>query len=443
MNPISELRTSVSLKVVTIGFLVLIMLIPVAMIRGVISDREAVGQDARNDIMQAWGHQQLIGGPILVLPYELTRVSQYGERITIAGQLQLLPKRLEFDVELETEMRHRGLHEVPVYTSRSKLLATFAPPDWSGLGIDNAKIQWDRAAIALSISDARAARNTPYLEFADERSRFEPAGELISKLPPQIAAPLTHYVDEENRNSPVSVTINLDLSGTRSFELQALGDETLVQMQSDWPDPSFFGAFLPESHTITETGFSAEWRATSLGRTLPSKWTQGDLNQATMESATIGVELFVPVGLYQLTDRATKYAVMFVGLTFVAYFLFEVLGGLRLHPLQYLLVGFGNAIFYLLLLSLAEQIGFTAAYALSAIASAGMITGYSLSILEDRRKTALMLCILTLLYAFLFLTLQAETYAMLGGSIGLWVSLALIMYLTRNIDWYSIAQKKG
>ena len=236
---------------------------------------------------------------------------------------------------------------------------------------------------------------------------------------------------------------SLDLGGTRSYQLQALGDETLVTMTSNWPDPSFFGAFLPEAHTITASGFSAEWRTTSLGRTLPSKWRQGDLGQATIESAIIGVELFVPLGLYQLTDRATKYAIMFIGLTFVAYFLFEVLGGLRLHPLQYLLVGFGNAIFYLLLLSLAEHLGFGFAYALSAFASAGMITGYSLSVLGDRRKAILMLGILSLLYGFLYLTLKAETYAMLAGSVGLWGSLALIMYLTRDIDWYSIGRRRS
>ena len=232
MNSISELRASVSLKVIAIGVLILIMLIPVAMIRGVISDREAVGLDAQNDIMQAWGHPQLIGGPILVLPYELTRVSQYGERITVVGQLQILPERLEFDVGLESETRHRGLHEVPVYTAGTKISATFAAPDWSGLGVDNANIQWDRAAIALSVSDARAARNTPYLESADERVRFEPAGHLIDKLPPQIAAPVSFYESEANRASELNVSIELDLGGTRSYQLQALGDETLVTMNS-------------------------------------------------------------------------------------------------------------------------------------------------------------------------------------------------------------------
>lgn len=440
MNSIAELRTSVSLKVVVIGALILLLLIPVAMIRGVIADREAVGWQAQSDIMQSWGGEQQIGGPVLVLPYEVVKVTQYGERITETGQLQILPALLDVDVVLDSEMRHRGLHEVPVYTARTMMSATFAAPDWSGLGIDSAEIQWDRAVIAMSISDARATRNAPYLDIDGKRVRFEPAGVRIAQLPSQIAAPVSFYQSEENRATSLALSIAFDVSGTRTYRVQALGDETLVKMRSNWPDPSFFGAFLPESHNVTETAFTAEWRTTSLGRTLPARWLETDLQQATIETAVLGVELFVPVGMYQLTDRATKYAIMFIGLTFVAYFLFEVLAGLRLHPLQYLLVGFGNAIFYLLLLSLAEHLGFGASYLLSATASVGMITGYSVSILGDRRRAALMLGILSLLYGFLYLTLKAETYAMLAGSIGLWSSLALIMYLTRRIDWYTIAR---
>ena len=443
MNSFAELRTSISLKVVVIGALILLLLIPVAMIRGVIEDREAIGWQAQSDIMQSWGGEQQIGGPMLVLPYELVRATQYGERITETGQLQILPALLKVDVELDSEMRHRGLHEVPVYTARTMMAATFAAPDWSGLGIDSANIHWDRAVIAMSISDARATRNAPFLEVDGKRVRFEPAGVRIAQLPPQIAAPVSFYQSEENRDSPLALSIEFDVSGTRTYRVQALGDETVVNMRSNWSDPSFFGAFLPESHDVTDTGFAAEWRVTSLGRTLPAKWLEADLEQATIETAVLGVELFVPVGLYQLTDRATKYAIMFIGLTFVTYFLFEVLAGLRLHPLQYLLVGFGNAIFYLLLLSLVEHIGFGIAYLLSATGSAGMIAGYSLSILGGRSRAALMLGILSLLYGFLYLTLNAETYAMLAGSIGLWLSLALIMYLTRGIDWYAIGRRGG
>jgi inner membrane protein len=416
MNSLVELRTSISLKVVVIGVLILLLLIPVAMIRGVIEDREAVGWQAQSDIMQSWGGEQQIGGPILVLPYKLVRATQYGERITETGQLQILPALLSVDVELDSEMRHRGLHEVPVYTARTMIAAIFAAPDWSGLGIDSAEIHWDRAVIAMSISDARATRNAPFLEVDGKRVRFEPAGARIAQLPPQIVAPLSFYQSEANRDSPLALSIEFDVSGTRTYRVQAFGDDM---------------------------GFAAEWRVTSLGRTLPAKWLESDLDQATIETAVLGVELFVPVGLYQLTDRATKYAIMFIGLTFVTYFLFEVLAGLRLHPLQYLLVGFGNAIFYLLLLSLVEHIGFGIAYLLSATASAGMIAGYSRSILGDRRRAAMMLGILSLLYGFLYLTLNAETYAMLAGSIGLWLSLALIMYLTRGIDWYAIGRRGG
>jgi inner membrane protein len=179
------------------------------------------------------------------------------------------------------------------------------------------------------------------------------------------------------------------------------------------------------------------------GRTYPSRWLSTTDPYQVVDDSAFGVNLFVPIGLYQLTDRATKYAIMFIGLTFVAYFLFEILAGLRLHPLQYLLVGFGNAIFYLLLLSLAEHVGFGLAYMLSAAGSIALIAGYSLAVLGDRRRALTMLGILAGLYSFLYLTLNAESYAMLAGSLGLWLILAAVMYLTRKIDWYGAGSKQG
>lgn len=440
ISSIADLRGSVTLKALAIGFLILLLLIPVAMIRAVIADREAVSLEARQNIAQSWGGEQVIGGPVLVLPYEHAEFTGYGDRVRQTGQALMLPQALQVDVDLDSAMRHRGLHDVPVYTAGTKMTATFAPPDLSPLGIDHADILWDRAVIAMSVSDPRAARKAPELAFGGERVRFAPAGTLIAQLPSQLKAPVTFYRNDENRGTTLTVSIEFEASGTHSYKVQPLGDETLVRMQADWPVPSFVGAFLPESHDITGSGFTAEWRTTGLGRTLPGMWLEGSLPAATAESAVLGVNLFLPIDVYRLTDRATKYAIMFIGLTFVACFLFEVLGRLKLHPLQYLLVGFGNAIFYLLLLSLAEHIGFGASYLLSAAASAFLITGYSLSILGSRKRAALMLGILSLLYGLLYLTLQAETYAMLAGAIGLWVSLGLIMYLTRRVDWYVVGR---
>lgn len=443
ISSLAELRTSVSLKAFGIAFLTLLLLVPVAMIREVIHDRAATGLEAQRDIVQSWGGEQVLGGPILVLPYEYVESTGYGGSVRRTGQVHVLPDTLAVDVDLDAEMRHRGLHDVPVYTAGTTIDATFATLDLSGLGIDPATIQWDRAVVAISLSDARAARNAPHLAVDGERLRFAPAGAFIAQLPPQLTAPVAFYREEANRDAPLAVSIDFDVGGTRSYKVQPLGNETFVRMQADWPDPSFVGTSLPASHAVTDAGFKAEWRTTSLARTLPAMWLGGDLQPATIGIAALGVELFVPIDLYRLTDRATRYAVLFIGLTFVACFLFEVLGGLKLHPLQYLLVGFGNAIFYLLLLSLAEHLGFGASYLASAAASAGLIAGYSLSILGNRRGAALMLGILSLLYALLYLTLQAETYAMLAGAIGLWFGLALIMYLTRGIDWYEVGRQRS
>jgi inner membrane protein len=199
------------------------------------------------------------------------------------------------------------------------------------------------------------------------------------------------------------------------------------------------GAYLPLTREVNEGGFTATWEIPDLGRNIPRSWLDGELREITTDQSAFGVEIFVPVGLYQLSLRATSYAVLFIGLTFVAFFLFEILLGLRLHLLQYLLIGFANSLFYLLLLSLAEHIGFGVAYMISTIASCSLIVAYSVSVLRVRRRSGLMALILAGLYGFLYVTLKAESYALLVGSIGLWIVLATIMFLTRRIDWEGLA----
>ena len=208
-------------------------------------------------------------------------------------------------------------------------------------------------------------------------------------------------------------------------------------MTSNWPSPSFLGNHLPRTREISDSGFTAAWQIASLGRELPSQWTDRSPPSSSAHNAAFGVSFYMPVSLYQLTLRATKYAILFIGLSFVAYFLFEVLCSLRLHPLQYLLVGFANAMFYLLLLSLAEHVGFGWAYFASAAASVGLVAGYSAAILGGRRRGLVIAAVLAALYAFLYMTLKAETYALLAGAAGLWISLAAVMYMTRRIDWYA------
>ena len=230
--------------------------------------------------------------------------------------------------------------------------------------------------------------------------------------------------------------ISVSINGTSELRFLPLAESSQIKASSNWPSPSFSGRRLPTKRDIREDGFNAEWQTSSLGRNLPGQWIdKHETNDVSGDA--LGVKFMQPIGLYQLMLRAMKYAVMFVGLTFVTYFLLETIGNLRLHPMQYLLVGLANSLFYLLLLSLAEHIGFGIAYLMSAVASASLISAYSVTILATRGRVVSMSAVLLGLYTFLYLTLQAESLALLAGSIGLWVILAAVMYLTRRIDWYA------
>ncbi len=431
-----NIRQSYSVRAAIVGLLILILLIPLAMVGGVIDDRRNTSTQASHEIMRSWGQAQMIGGPILVIPYKLVTVSQYGERIESEGKLHMLPEAVTMDFELEPKLLERGIYEIPVYTAKADIRGRFPAPDAMGLGIDSAVLDWDRAHVALAINDAKAIRNSPEFTTETGSSRFEAGGSQFGHLPPQIIAPVTRFSDEAARREATPFSIDLEVSGTDSLQLIALAESTQVGVRSSWASPSFIGAHLPEERNVGDDGFSAGWRISNLGRALPSRWTSANPYVGSAQLNAFGVALFMPVSLYHVAERAAKYGILFVGLTFVCYFLFEVIAGLRLHPLQYLLVGFANTLFYLLLLSLAEHIGFGWSYLISAIASSGLITGYSISVLKDRSRALLMLGVLGLLYAFLYLTLKAESYAMLAGSIGLWLILGLIMYLTRRIDWY-------
>ena len=436
-----ELNRSVSTKVFFIGLLVMVLLIPVSMIKGVINDRQIVSHQAEADIMRSWGGEQVLAAPILILPYEYMDTTQYGSRLITGKRLYVLPDELNVDVRLRPEVRYRGIHEVPIYNSVIRVNGSFVMPGAAALRIDPSQIDWGGAMIAIGVSDARAVLNTPRIEIGDQSSSFVANGLEIDGLPPQIIAPIKIPLDETS-GSRTSFSFELSLNGTNSLSFLPLGDTTRVAVTSSWASPSFTGAYLPVEREITDEGFSARWEVSSLGRTMPSVWHEGELNDNVVRRSEFGVGIYMPVGLYQLTLRATKYAVLFIGLTFVAYFMFEIMSGLQLHILQYLMIGFANTIFYLLLLSLAEHIGFGWAYILSAIASGSLIVGYSNAALQQRQRVGLISFVLLCLYSFLYMTLQAETYALLFGSVGLWMSLAIVMYLTRRVDWYGLVSKE-
>ena len=431
------LKRSASIKAFVIGALILILLIPVSMIKGVVRDRIHVHNEARADIMRSWGGEQLLTGPILVLPYRVVHRNSYGNPVVETEYAYVLPSELNIDIESDPEVRYRGTHKVPIYSATMAITGEFDSPEFSNLPANVTDVEWQKAFVALSVSDARAIAHTPLINIGGSVSRFKPGGAaILNDAETPIVASLTADLEKYRSGETLSFSMEMLLNGADSLQFSPLGDTTNVRMNSTWPSPSFVGAYLPRHREISDTGFSASWKISSLGRSLPSEWSSKSGVQSGAHQSAFGVTFYQPVSLYQLTLRAAKYAVLFIGMSFVAYFLFEMMADLRLHPLQYLLVGFSNALFYLLLLSLAEHIGFQWAYLMSAAASISLIAGYSAAILGRRSRGLVMALALAGLYSFLYMTLKAETYALLAGAMGLWITLAIIMYLTRRIDWY-------
>jgi len=230
--------------------------------------------------------------------------------------------------------------------------------------------------------------------------------------------------------------MSLNLNGSGQISFVPLGKVTTVQLSSPWKNPSFTGLFLPDERIVNEQGFSAKWKILHLNRNYPQQWT--GKSEKVMESA-FGAKFFCPVDEYQKSMRSAKYAVLFIGLTLAAFFLTEVTNRTRIHPIQYLLIGFDICLFYLLLLSISEHTSFATAYAVSAVASVLLVASYSRGILKSGRMAATIGSLMTFLYGFLYVTLQLEDYALLIGSIGMFVVLGVVMYLTRKIDWYAIS----
>lgn len=429
-------RRSATVKVAVIGILILVLLIPIGMIRSLIYDRQQVEWDASADIRSSWGGDQVIAGPILRLPFETKKKTSYGSPYVEHRHAFLVANELTSTATAKAESRYRGIHEVTVYSAAIDMQAQFDLDLLDEMGIDSADVDWSGAEVLLGVSDAQAINELPVLKSAGITSHFVTTTHQMDGLPPQLSADVAAQLAARTEPANFSAQLTLTIQGSGSLQFLPLADNAEFRAASNWPSPSFSGRRLPVTREVTEEGFKATWQTSSLGRKLPAGWVDKEATPST-DDGLFGVRFIQPVGLYQLIFRALKYAVMFVGLTFVTYFLIETVAKLHLHPLQYLLIGLSNTLFYLLLLSLAEHIGFGIAYIASATASVALIASYSATVLAGRLRAVVIGAVLAGLYAFLYLALTAESYALLTGSIGLWFVLATVMYLTRKINWYS------
>ncbi|MCE9624923.1 MAG: cell envelope integrity protein CreD [Deltaproteobacteria bacterium] len=436
-------RFAVLLKVLFIGFMTLVMLIPTLFIMNLVNERQARRQEATDEIMKGWGGQQTLSGPVLVVPFLVQSmiVNEKGEK-TARNELHysyFLPDKLQVQSNLESQTLYRGIFKVPVYQGKVEIEGRFVKPDLTPWNIAAENIYWDRAFLTMGVSDLRGLRETPQVQWNQAQVSFEPGTKQASPFDSAIQAKLPPL---DGTTTAYNFKMTLHLGGGQHLAFLPLGKDTQVKLSSNWPHPSFTGNFLPINRSVDERGFQAEWKIPETARAIPQSWIDSS-SELYLPNFAFGADFMLPVDIYQFTTRAAKYAMLFILLTFVAFFLFEIMSKLRIHPVQYLLVSAGLCVFYLLLLSLSEHIAFAWAYIAATAGTVGLITAYLMTVLQKKSRALLMATVLTGLYGYLFTLLRAEDYALLMGSAGLFVILAAVMFLTRKINWYDIDQNKN
>ena len=420
-----------------VGFLVIILLIPAFMIQALIRDRQHRSESVKSEISSKWGNAQTITGPILQIPFDSYNESDISRntRKKSTDYIYFLPENLNIDGEVIPEMRYRSIYKVVVYNSQLTISGTFKNINFDQWDILPENIRWKEATVYLGLSDLRGIQDKLTLKWNNQQYSFNPGTTTNQIIYSGVNTRVDLQADSTNESAnEFAFSCTLNLNGSQYLNFSPLGKETTVKVKSNWKDPSFAGEFLPDDHKITEEGFDANWKVLHLNRNIPQQWLG---NSQSINNADFGVDLIVPVDHYQKSERSAKYAIMFIGLTFLIFFFVEIRNKQRIHPVQYILVGLALCVFYTLLLSFSEQMGFNPAYFTSATATIGLITFYAGSIFKDGKLTALMGGVMTILYLFIFTILQLQDLALLLGSIGLFIVLAAIMYVSRNIKWYA------
>lgn len=428
---IQQFMNSYSVKMIIVSGLAILLLIPSFLIQDVIRERMALNEKVKNELYAQWGGKQVVAGPVLNVPFIIQEISETNQGVTERkGIAHFLPETLKTDGSLAPEKRKRGIYEVVVYEGNLKLKGSFVQPDVSQLDIPNAQFNWDAAYFTIGISDMRGIKNLPELVVNGQKCKVDP-GVANTDL---FQSGITVKANSIDLKQALNFEIELVLNGSEDLSVEALGKTSEVSLKSSWAQPSFSGVFLPADRTVTTNGFNANWQVTHLNRNFPQQWV--DKKFSTHE-AKLGVELLIPIDHYQKSMRSVKYAILFIALNFIIFIFIEIKSKTRIHPFQYSLVAFALLIFYALLTSIGEQTGFNWAYLISALAVTSLISWYAFTILKDLRMTAWVTLLQTGLYLFLFTILQLQDYALLAGSIGLFVILAIVMRASQQIKWYS------
>lgn len=429
-------------RLIAVAILALILLVPLNMVRSVVRERHATYQGVVWEISGSWSGDQRVAGPILVVPY-VESVEVRDEFVTPEGEKKIsrrwetrqrkaviLPDLLNLEGRIDPEMRNRGIYQVQVYTADLVVSGRFENLEATVASLVDddrlEEIDWARAVVGFGVSDPRGLVEVDGFEFNGDPVQPKPGTTLDEILPTGF-----HIAVGEAISDTLEFTMPMVIRGSGGFQFLPLGETTNAAIGSDWPHPSFVGKVLPTDREISDAGFSAEWTIPLLNRSYPQVWRAG--SNVDIGEIEAGVRLFEPVALYDLVTRAVKYGLLFIALTFLSLGLIEHVMDLRLSLVQFLLIGVALAMFFLILIALAEHMGFTTAYVLASSTVVMINSLYCAAIVKRTSISAIVGAVLTSIYGILYLILQAEDFALLGGTLLLVVALIVTMFFTRRI----------
>lgn len=438
-----------TIKIATIFGLALALMIPLSMIEGVVSERSMYRDEVKANIAQSWTGTQKFLGPVLIVPYVEKYTKKEWDKNLKAykqntyfrrKQIYLLPEQLRIRGEITTEQRRRGLYSIPVYASDLLVEGAFTNQQLVALWKKKGRnISWKRPYVSMLVSDIRGISEQPKLSWARGEYEFT-SGSGMDNWDNGMHASIPKM--QVNKHKPYHFSFRVNLKGMEKIEFAPVGKSTDVSIKANWPHPSFIGRYLPSQRTINDAGFEASWKMSSFSSDMPRLIKACQANECNdFIDNTFGVALINSVDIYHKTERSVKYAVLFISLTFIIFFLFEIMKDLRLHPLQYLLVGLSLTFFYQLLVSLSEHMAFLSAYVIAALSNVVVIGTYISEVLKSRQRALGFSAMLLLLYAMLYAILISEDNALLMGSLLFFTILSLVMFVTRKLDWYQVTDK--
>ena len=452
-------KTKWIVKGCIVGMMAILFMIPMVYVKDLILEREERQREVVNEISGKWAGAQNIAGPVLCVPYLQTEYDADKKPMTVKHIASFLPESLNISSTVTPIEKHRGIFKVMLYNSKTTLAGSFAKLPIEKLNIPADKFTWSEAYVKLTLTDIKGLDEPVKLKWKDSLLELSP--QTDGNIKSGLSSPLTAVSIDDVQN--ISFSADIDLKGSEQLLFTPLGRSTTVNVNSTWKEPSFNGSSLPQATELSDSGFTATWKGMSHTRNFPQQWIDDAIgveayippaaysssdadvvriagpdagySANSVNNSAFGVNLFIPVNGYQKTMRTVKYAILCILLTFAAFFLIETVHKKSAHPFQYGLVGLALVLFYTLLLSFSEYTGFNTAYLIASIATIGLIAWFVKGILQSAKPATILSVVLVLIYSYVFSILQLQDYALLFGSIGLFLTLAVIMYFSRKISW--------